>query len=607
MLNSRDAANTQDTGVPKDNQDVIDKIIRLHSYVLEQYDDRLEAIYKNNAIVLGDQWDEELKAKLQSQGRPTYCLNIELSFVMQLLGMQKRQARSWKVVPVDDSGDDTVAEVLKKLLLQIANDNDLDYIDEQVFEAGVIGCVGWYYVDMDYDEDPRGTIKIYIEDNTMVFPDPDAKMDNQQDWGYVIKTSWMTWDKIRKTWGDKVLSTPPELSVLSRWWELLRERLPAALRGRVKEELVDHVNNLYRVIDLWEREYRDVRIVQDPASGSLHNVVNREAAEILVQRGWIPISFGKRPYLRLTTVLPHTDTVLEERLVNRRYFPFAGFYPMKFAGLPLVDCISYVENLHGVQDAININSSVVSDTLQRSVNGGILVGPGESALKRDLIERGSEPGYVGIKATNLNIERLQQDFPSGTYQFLQMNEMYAQRISGQPLAQRGESESSEESGTLFRAKVQQGITTLAPIFSAFSRTRRLLAKIIMEFIQSEYTQERVVRIIGDKNESLQINTRDPYAIERVLNDVTIGKYDVVIEDEPHIKAQRQDELRSLSEIIKVMPPEMVALIAPEIIENTDLPNRRELAERMRGIIGAAKPAGMNQNPQQSPPMGAGLS
>lgn len=595
--------------MPKDKQETIDKIIRLHSYVLEQYDDRLEAIYKNNAMVLGDQWDKELKTKLQNQGRPVYCLNIELPFVMQLLGMQKRQARSWKVVPVDDTGDDAVAEILKKLLLQISNDNDLDYIDEQVFEAGVIGCVGWYYVAMDYDEDPRGTIKIFIEDNTMVFPDPDAKMDNQQDWNYVIKSTWMSWDRIRALWGDKVPTTPPELSTLSRWWEMLRERLPAPLRGKVKDELVDQTNHLYRIIDLWEREYRDVRIVQDPASGSLHNVVNREAAEILVQRGWIPISFGKRPYLRLTTTLPHLDTVLEEKLVNRRHFPFVGFYPMKFAGLPLVDCISYVENLHGVQEAKNRDTSVLSDTLQRSVSGGMLLGPGEDALARDMTERGSEPGYVGVKATDIRVERLSQDFPAGTYKFLMNNDIDAQRISGQPLAQRGESESSEESGVLFRAKVQQGITTLTPLFTAFGRARRLLAKVLVEFIQTEYTQERIIRVIGEEqNELVRINNQDPYAFDRVLNDVTIGKYDVVIEDEPHIKAQRQDELRSLTEIIKVMPPEMIALIAPEIIEATDLPNRKELAERMRQMVGAGQMAQQAQAPPQiQPPMTAGLS
>jgi len=91
------------------------------------------------------------------------------------------------------------------------------------------------------------------------------------------------------------------------------------------------------------------------------------------------------------------------------------------------------------------------------------------------------------------------------------------------------------SGTAIQSRVQQAAVQLAAPIDNLFRTRNMVAEKILDLIQSFYTEERTLVITGqdaqgqEEQEEVVINKEGP---EGLINDVSVGKYDVVIADVP---------------------------------------------------------------------------
>jgi Phage P22-like portal protein len=98
-----------------------------------------------------------------------------------------------------------------------------------------------------------------------------------------------------------------------------------------------------------------------------------------------------------------------------------------------------------------------------------------------------------------------------------------------------------------------------------------------------YDRERVLRIIGDdgKPELLTINQygEDEEGVTRVLNDVTIGEYDVVMETGPGYNSKRQEAAESMMAVIAA-DPSLMPQIGDLVFRNMDFPGAETIADRL---------------------------
>lgn len=597
-------------------------VIGMHQYGIQEWDPVYEQIKKNNSMLMGDQWDDKEKEQLQREGRPTLVLNMELPLVMQLTGLQATNPRSWKVKPIDQYSDIKVADILTRVLDQISVDNDLDFIDEDVFNNGVVGKYGWYYVDMDYEKEVEGRIRIQNIDNMSIMLDPDARSPYQTDWGYLLRRAWLSKEDIKlmfpgKTKDDDFLENKDD-----SFYERLKDRIKRFLRKDTLN-LQDYSHNgKYLVVEKWMRNKRREKTLTDPETGDVYKAPSDQLSiDLYVAQGF---EFNDRIVFSvdLQTVFPFALKLLGEGSLEGHYhYPFSLFVPMQF-GMPIIDAISYTEPLHGPQEEKNRDRSIISDAIQRSVTSGLILPAGENRLKEELVDGGSDPAFYATRDTSAgNIFQLSQGFPAGLQHKTNANEVDLQRISAQPLAMHGAAESSEESGKLFSARVRQGTISLSTIFGAQTRARRMLGRIVIEFIQAYYTEPRLLRILGkeegDKDEMIGINMPDPMN-QKILNDVSIGRYDISIDDQRQVKNQEEAEFVAWAEILKSLPPQLQMLFFPDFIENSTLPNRREIADRIRKILEQSQQAagqqpatgnragGQGALPQQAAPPSAGF-
>ena len=104
------------------------------------------------------------------------------------------------------------------------------------------------------------------------------------------------------------------------------------------------------------------------------------------------------------------------------------------------------------------------------------------------------------------------------------------------------------------------------------------------------------RYFGLNPEKLQASMREKGSDAR-FNDITVGKYDVIVSVGPSYTTQRQEASQNLFTLINSMPDKM-GIAADILVENMDFPGADRLAARLRKII---PPELRERRPGEEPP------
>jgi hypothetical protein len=135
------------------------------------------------------------------------------------------------------------------------------------------------------------------------------------------------------------------------------------------------------------------------------------------------------------------------------------------------------------------------------------------------------------------------------------------------------------------------------------RAIKFTAKILVDLIPKIYDTERVVRIIGKDNATawVEINKRvpDPNSPKgyRVINDLSVGKYDVVVDTGPGFLTQRQEAADTMSQFMTAAPGATPVLL-PRIATMLDWQDGEEIAEELKQVFGQGDEEGQQQAMQQ---------
>ena len=87
---------------------------------------------KCDAFYQGEQWDQTDVSMLDAEGRPALTINTILPTINTVLGEQSTRRADIQFKP-RRGGDEEVAQTLNKLYMQIADNNKLDWIEQQGF------------------------------------------------------------------------------------------------------------------------------------------------------------------------------------------------------------------------------------------------------------------------------------------------------------------------------------------------------------------------------------------------------------------------------------------------------------------------------------------
>lgn len=567
----------------------------------QEYTERAKYL-ENMYIGAGRQWwaEAEKVEALEQSGKPVLELNLIGADIRRLKGYQTQSRMNIAYKPRGE-GDGTTAEILSKIALFELDQNKFPWVESQVFEDGIIQQRGYFDIRMDYEDDIKGKIKITAEDPLDVIPDPDSKTYDPKDWTGVTITKWLPLETIKALYPSKYLEVKRTMNASENDWgsganEGVERNTFSQPHARFNYFCAGVDEYYVRVLD---RQYYQI-VRRD-------YYLDMETDELIPVPDDLTKAQAKREAKKLGyEIIPRTtkrirwltctrDVILHDDWSPYDHYTIVPFFPIFRRG----QTTGLVDNLITNQEAINKCHSQILHIINTTANSGWLIEE-DSLTNMDTEDLEQEGGSTGLvlefKRGRTPPQKIDANpIPTGLSDFFRTSVGIHDRLLGVSEAFRGD-KSNEVSGVALQERVNQTAVGLTTVVDNLFLTRNIIANILLNLIQNFYTEARTYRIVVDEQsgeeEEVTVNYQDE--IGNLLNDITVGKYDVVISDVPTQINFQQGQLAEALEFRKYGVP----VPDDEMIMLSTLTRKNEIAKRMRGegdeAAAAAQQAQMEQ-------------
>ena len=538
----------------------------------------------------GRQWSNEDRMACEEAGKPALEFNQIILKVNAAVGYQIGNRMDIGFRPRSGASDQETATTLSKLAMQIADANMFHSAETLVFSDGMIQQRGFYDVRMSYEKTILGEAAISVLDPLDVIPDPDAKDYDPDTWADVIVLRWMTLIEIEVIYGSgsaqALDDAGPSDNIAFTGDRYINERNsfgndnPYSERRVAAIEDGDDVGKRYCVIDrqVWRMAKADVIIT---STGDIRVIENMSADAIAVMEKDGGMR-SKRRVRRVRWVVTTEDQVLHDDWSPFDHFTVVPYFPTFRRG----HTRGMVDNAIGPQQLLNKLMSQSLHIVNTTANSGWISVAGTLTNMGDdeLADRGAETGLTMIVKKGTPVEDRPQKIqpnqvPSGVDRLIDRASQLLESSTGINEAMSG-NQGNEVSGIAIQTRQFAAQQQLAVPLDNLARTRAMVANRILEMIQRFYDQPRIMRIT-ETSETGESTTKEtplnwPQADARILNDLTIGEYDVIITEAP---AQITFENSQFLQAIELN--EKGANIPwPFIIGYSNLANKQEVVKAM---------------------------
>ena len=562
--------------------------------------DYIDLAKKCDAYYQGEQWDSADITALDAEGRPALTINTILPTVNTVLGEQASRRADIRFKPRRGTDQET-ADTLTKLFMQIADNNKLDWIEQQVFSDGLImDGRGYFDVRIDFSDNMQGEVRITAKDPLDIILDPDAKEYDPKTWNEVFETKWMTLDEIEELYGKK--QADKLLFIAENGQSFGRDSVEYyETRYGDTDDSDNYIGTTtagpddeYRSIKalrVIERQYKKLTKVDcflDPQNGDMRPVPEMWSdakTKKFAKRYGLEIYSKMKKRVRWTVTCD--KVVLFDDWSPYDEFTIVPFFAYFRRGRPF----GMVRNLLSPQEQLNKVTSQELHIVNTTANSGWLVESGSlsSMQVEDLEEHGAETGLVleYNRGSTPPGKIPPNQIPTGLDRISQKAAANIKDISGINDSMLG-TDSAEVSGVAIQAKQNRGIIMIQVPLDNLKKTRLYLAEKVLNLVQDFYTEERVVMITNEEdpmkpNEPMVINQE--LASNEIINDITIGEYDIVVNTAP--ARDSFDEVQ----FAEALNLRTVGVAIPDdaIVEYSHLNRKEELAKRIRQLTGQEPP------------------
>jgi hypothetical protein len=158
---------------------------------------------------------------------------------------------------------------------------------------------------------------------------------------------------------------------------------------------------------------------------------------------------------------------------------------------------------------------------------------------------------------------------------------------------------NESSGRAIVARQKMGDNATWHFQDNLVRAVRHMGRIFVDLIPQIYDTPRAVRILGEDmaDEIALVNQmhHDDKDGEDKIYDLTVGKYDVVVDVGPSYESKRMETAENLTNIIQAIP-QIGQVCSDILVRNLDFPGASELADRLKRTV----PPNLLEDPNSKP-------
>jgi hypothetical protein len=270
--------------------------------------------------------------------------------------------------------------------------------------------------------------------------------------------------------------------------------------------------------------------------------------------------------------------VLHDDWSPYKHFTVVPYFPHFRRGTT----IGLVENLTGPQEVLNKVTSQELHIVNTTANSGWKVKAGAlvNMTVEELEEKGAQTGLV-VEVTETDaIEKIQPNqVPQGLDRVSYKAEESIKTISGVSDSMQG-FDREDVAAKAIEKKRQAGSTNLAKPLDNLTRSDYILARNVLDLVQTFYTEERILTITHDQvtgeTENFTINQVTPEGT--VVNDLTIGEYGVVVTSVP-VRETLEDSQFEQAVALREMGVQIPDAV---LIDASRLMNKKDIIRQLQG-------------------------
>lgn len=553
-----------------------------HADILELFnedwkadEENRDASYDDLRFLAGDQWDASARAEREAARRPMITVNRVGQFVRQVTGDMRLNPTSINVLPVDDESDIEKAEIFEGLIRQIEYASNATQAYAHAFECSAGIGIGHFRINTRYAQDSVTDQEIVVEriaNPLAVIWDSAAVQIDRSDAEHCFVTELMPRRVFKKKFPKASETDFPHFDQGS------------TLFWRTDDSI--------RVAEFWHKE---------PYERTLALMLDGSTVDITDVRK------GDRKFLPILQERTFTDYRVKQYLLSGSEI-LAG--PNEWAGrhIPIVPAVGTEIPLdetivrHGLirwlkdpQRMYNYYRSSQAELIGQQPRAPYLLTPemikGYEALwnTANTNPRQWLPYNPDPKAPQGRPVREQPPQASpALWQEAQLANEDMKATTGIYDASLG-AKSNETSGRAILARQREGDVGSFHYFDNFKAAIKRAGEILVDLIPRIYDAPRTVRIIGKEEadpQYTQINQPafDPAEmVETVLNDLSVGKFDVRVTAGPSFSTQREEARESMIAATQANPA-LWQVAGDLIVAAMDWPGAKEIAERLKRTI-----------------------
>jgi hypothetical protein len=435
--------------------------------------------------------------------------------------------------------------------------------------------------------------------------DPDAEDYDPDTWSEVFITKWLSPNDIERLYGageaKDLLNRGPQdtfgydsmdvpknsfgkgTSAYWRWQSLDPEQRKNRKYIRVIERQFRQMKRAPHFVDVETGDTRPVPEGWDRER--INQVISLSGTSVIM----LP---AEQIFWRVTA----EDLVLFDEVSPYRHFTVVPYFPYLISGMT----VGIGENLLSPQDLLNKVSSQELHVVNTTANSGWQMEEDQlvNLEPEELESRGAETGLVLVRKKGTQpLEKIQPNqVPTGLDRIGFKADEFMKDISGVSDSKRG-FDRADVAAKAIQAKQAAGTVNLAmPIFN-LNRTRRILARNVLDLVQTFYHEERLLRItkggLIPETQEMVVNQTTPEGT--VVNDLTLGEYEVVISAVPARETYEESQFQEALALRQLG----VAIPDDVLVEHSHLNRKREIAERIKAANGGAEPSEAEQRMREA--------
>ncbi|MFZ1011217.1 MAG: portal protein, partial [Candidatus Sulfotelmatobacter sp.] len=545
--------------------------------------------------------------------RPSLTINHTNTFVRRVCNNMRQQRPRIKVHPVGDQANVDKAQILSGLIRHIENRSSADVAYDTAGESAV--RMGWGYARVYSEYLDEGSFEqelciCAIRNPFTVYMDPAARLPAGEDAGWVIVTEMMSRQEYRRQYPKadnlEYTAVSGHGDDKAQWESKTEIRLAEYYRVRRTTET------------LWRMSNGMAMFTDDIAK------LSKELAAAKVTK----TAFSRPSFRQKVEWFKLNGTTIVDRRTMAKN-------PLPDKWIPIVRCEGNALDLNGkvrrkgmISDLMdparmyNYWRTMETELLALAPKAPWIVAAGQTDGHPEWKNANQIP-YSMLVWEPAAIEQPDGSkvllpppsrtppvaVPAGAVQAAQGAQQDLMAVAGMPHEPANDVPGSVVSGIALQRR--QALSDIGHFQYYDNQTRfiKQIGAILVSLIPHYYSEKRMQRIIGEDGvpTMTQINTPQPNpenpAIAEIKNDLTVGRYDVVMDTGPGYETKRQEGAEAMIDLLKTALAEPIAKVGADlIVRNMDFAGASDLADRLMPL----NPQGMAKAMENLPTQAKGI-